>query len=604
MVLGLGSAATGIDRAGRGIRHAARGVASALRGATRATGQQVRRTAVRAPLDTGGFLGASAAAWIATSPSLLPRTWWMWAANIGLSQIYGYTTGALTQRLLGRAGRAVGLQVSISPEGRHRARLLGGAALTGITTYSWVRGVLRQREISHLVQQEPKNLATHLVGAAGGVTASVGALLAARAVIATARMYSAVLRPYLPPRVLEATSLLLTLATVGVLAERFVRGRLLEQAIERAEAANLLISPELTPPASPLRSGSAASGEDWTALGAQGRRIVSFGADARLISATTGEPAVEPIRVYAGKSTTRTIEEAVDAVLAELDRTGAWEREVLVLFTGTGTGWLQEWSLSAIEFLTGGNCATASLQYSVYTSALSYILDRRSPQRAGHLLFDAVRRRLDRMPAADRPRLFVAGESLGSFGGHAAFRDLPDMLDRVDGAVWTGTPGFTPIWRQLVARSRPGAPAIAPILDNGRHVRVVTRPRDLYQDYWGGLYEPWQSPRVVYAQHPSDPVAWWGPSLLWAEPAWLRERVGHDVTDAMRWFPWITFWQIAADMPLSIKVTGGHGHAYHEELVPIWAAVLGKDGTDDDEHELHRRHRRIVDAIRELGPPD
>ena len=111
MVLGLGSAVTGIDRAGRGIGHAARGIASALRGATRATGQQVWRTAVRAPLDTGGFLGASAAACIATSPSLLPRTWWMWTANIGLSQIYGYTTGALTQRLLGRAGRAVGLQV-------------------------------------------------------------------------------------------------------------------------------------------------------------------------------------------------------------------------------------------------------------------------------------------------------------------------------------------------------------------------------------------------------------------------------------------------------------------------------------------------------------
>ncbi len=112
---------------------------------------------------------------------------------------------------------------------------------------------------------------------------------------------------------------------------------------------------------------------------------------------------MEPIRVYAGKSTSRTLEQTVDAVLAELDRTDAWDRDVLALFTGTGTGWLQEWSISAIEFLTGGNCATASLQYSVYTSGLSYMLDRRTPQEAGRLLFTAVRRRLDKIP----PRISV-----------------------------------------------------------------------------------------------------------------------------------------------------------------------------------------------------
>src|SRR5690606_40202221 len=52
--------------------------------------------------------------------------------------------------------------------------------------------------------------------------------------------------------------------------------------------------------------------------------------------------------------------------------------------------------------------------------------------------------------------LFVAGESLGSFGGQSAFRDVPEMLRSVDGAVWTGTPSFTPLWQQLCARARPG----------------------------------------------------------------------------------------------------------------------------------------------------
>ena len=108
-----------------------------------------------------------------------------------------------------------------------------------------------------------------------------------------------------------------------------------------------------------LRSGGPGSLESWQSLGAPGRKIVSAGAEASTISRTIGREAAEPIRVYAAKSGSRTLEDTVDAVIAELDRTDAWDREVLVLFTGTGTGWLQEWSLSAIDFLTGGNCATA-----------------------------------------------------------------------------------------------------------------------------------------------------------------------------------------------------------------------------------------------------
>lgn len=578
------------------------GAVGALRGVTASTRRRSRRIALTAPLDTGGFLGASAAAWISTSPSLLPRTWWMWAANIGLSEVYGYSTGALAARVLDRLGRELGLEVRIAPDHRRRARWLGAGALVGITAYSWVRGVLRQREISHLVQEEPKNLATHVVGSAAGLGASVGALLVARSLLTTARLYRALLRPYLPAGTVRVLSLLLTAATAAVVADRLLRGRVLESMIERAEAANRLISPDVPRPTSPLRSGGPESLETWQSLGAPGRKIVSGGADAARIGAATGVLAREPIRVYAAASPSRDLEATAQAVVAELERTGAWDREVLVLFTGTGTGWLQEWSLSAIEFLTGGNCATASIQYSYYPSPLTYLIDRRSPKRAGRLLLEAVRRRLAALPEDRRPALYVAGESLGSFGGQAAFRDVPEMLRTVDGAVWTGTPSFTPLWQQLTSRSRPGSPAVAPIIDGGRHIRVVTRPRDLHRNYWGGLYEPWEFPRVVYAQHPSDPVVWFDPSLLWREPAWLRERAGHDVTPAMRWFPWITFWQIAADMPLSIAVRGGHGHAYHEEMVPIWAAVLGQDVPEGERAAQRRRHREIIAAIREIHP--
>lgn len=594
---------SGSDSSVTGLVRTLGSTAKVVRTLTKRTEHRARRTAIARPLSTGGFLGASVTSWIATSPSMLPRTWWMWTLNFGASQTYGYAGGVLAERIVLRIMEAIGLRMEIEEDHRDRARGIGAAALVGISTYSWVRGVLRQREISHLVHEEPKNVATHVVGSLGGLAASVGVLATVRGVLATAQLYRALLRPYLPAGMVRLASLLLTAATVTVLAERLLRGRVLEHMIESGEAANRLISPDVPRPASPLRSGSPSSLESWESLGAPGRKIVSAGPTQEMIARTTGAEAKEPIRVYAGKSTSRTLEETVQTVLAELDRTRAWERGTLVLFTGTGTGWLQEWSLSAIEFLTGGDCATASLQYSVYTSGLSYVLDRRSPQRAGHQLFHAVRRRLDAMPEEERPALYVAGESLGSYGGNSAFRDVQDLLASVDGAVWTGTPSFTPLWREIASRSRPGAPAIAPIIEHGRHIRVVTRPQDLHRNYFGGLYRRWEHPRVVYAQHPSDPVVWWRPSLLWEEPDWLRERVGHDVTPAMRWFPWITFWQIAADMPLSVKVTGGHGHSYHAEMVPIWAGVLGQDSHGEGEAlEQRHRHRAIVQAIREITP--
>ena len=55
-------------------------------------------------------------------------------------------------------------------------------------------------------------------------------------------------------------------------------------------------------------------------------------------------------------------------------------------------------------------------------------------------------------------------------------------------------------------------------------------------------------------------------------------------------------------MPLSITARGGHGHSYHEEMVPIWAAVLGQDVPEAELPAQRRRHREIVAAIREINP--
>ena len=36
-----------------------------------------------------------------------------------------------------------------------------------------------------------------------------------------------------------------------------------------------------------------------------------------------------------------------------------------------------------------------------------------------------------------------------------------------------------------------------------------------------------------------------------------------------------TYIQVLVDMPVAGTAPGGHGHTYHEELIPLWEAILG-----------------------------
>ena len=206
----------------------------------------------------------------------------------------------------------------------------------------------------------------------------------------------------------------------------------------------------------------------------------------------------------------------------------------------------------------------------------SFLLDRESPKQGARALFTIIYNYWKTLDPQTRPKLYTSGVSLGSFGGQAAFASINDMVSKVDGAVWVGTPGFTPIWKDLEKHRREGSPEIVPVIDNGRVVRFIGNPREITHDHWGAPYPPWRShTRIAYVQHPSDPVTWWSPEMIWAEPDWMRERAGNDVNPHILWTPWSSFWQVTADMTLATTPPGGHGHNYHSEFIPIWAAVLG-----------------------------
>lgn len=83
---------------------------------------------------------------------------------------------------------------------------------------------------------------------------------------------------------------------------------------------------------------------------------------------------------------------------------------------------------------------------------------------------------------------------------------------------------------------------------------------------------------MLFLQHPSDPVVWWSPDLLFSRPDWLAEPPGRDRSPAMHWYPVITFLQVTADLANAADVPAGHGHDYGISMLDGWAAVAPPPG--------------------------
>jgi uncharacterized membrane protein len=52
----------------------------------------------------------------------------------------------------------------------------------------------------------------------------------------------------------------------------------------------------------------------------------------------------------------------------------------------------------------------------------------------------------------------------------------------------------------------------------------------------------------------------------------------------MTWIPFVTFWQVTADLPFATAVPSGHGHTYTNEYVATWTAVLRPTGWNEQQY--------------------
>jgi uncharacterized membrane protein len=342
-------------------------------------------------------------------------------------------------------------------------------------------------------------------------------------------------------------------------------------------------------PTTSLRSGGPGSLIPWDTLGWQGRNFIGKGPSVSDIEKFTGHPAMEPIRIYAGLASAKGAEAQASLAVNDLQRAGGFQRKNLLVVTTTGSGWVDPALVDTFEYLSGGNCATVAIQYSYLPSWISYLVDKAKALAAGRALFDAVYGVWAKMPAGQRAKMYIAGESLGSFGGEAAFTGANGMANATNGILFAGPPNFNTLWTEFTGNRQAGSPEIQPIYQDGRTVRFVN-------DATTGIPpqgQPWNGTRVLYLQHPSDPIVWWSPHLIFSQPDWISEPPGKDVLKTMFWMPLITFWQVTADLPFSTGVPQGHGHKYTAEYVDGFNAVMRAGLTSQELTNL----RKIIAGV-------
>ena len=386
-----------------------------------------------------------------------------------------------------------------------------------------------------------------------------------------------------PPRVSFVVTVGLLLALgIAILNGVVVRGTmgLLNKTFS---SVNDEIDASLPAPTTALRSGGPGSLTSWASLGHQGRIFLHGGPTVAQLREFNNAPATEPIRAYAGLNSAKGIRATAELAAAELERQGGLKRKVIAVATTTGTGWINAAEADSLEYMYNGDTAIVSMQYSFLPSWLSFLVDKENARQAGQALFEAVDKKVRTMPEAQRPKIVVFGESLGSFGGEAPFLSPNNIIARTNGALFSG-PTFQNTMRDSVTVNRDaGSPEWLPIFDDGANVRFAARAEDL-----GRPDKPWDNPRIVYLQHASDPIAWFNPELLFAEPDWLREPRGYDVSQDMKWIPVVTFLQVSADMAVAVDVPDGHGHRYVKDVVNAWEAVLKPPGWTPEKTEQLR----------------
>jgi uncharacterized membrane protein len=500
---------------------------------------------------------------LSLTPSLLPRPWLFEGVIAGLGFALGYGLGVLVSWLL-RALRVP----EPSARWKHRAWTVLKWLGPILAVYWLLLGVGWQNEVRTLVGEDDEGLTVAAQVAVVAVPVAVVALLFGRLLRVFNGWIVKHLRRFIPPVVAGVLAVIVIgaviyLGVTGVLFQAFVA------VMDNIYAStNASTKPEAHQPTSPEESGSSTSLVPWQSLGMEGRNFVSRGPSVAELTAFNHAPAKTPIRVYVGLDSAPDAASRAALAVKELERTGAFDRKVLVVGGTTGTGWIEPQTRNTIEYEWNGDDAIVGIQYSYLPSWISTLVDAQKAADAGTALYTAVYDHWKELPADHRPKLVAYGLSLGSFSIQSGFTDAADLTARTQGAVLVGSPNFTQPWGTIAADRQPGSPQWKPVYHHGQQIRFGGVPSDLQEP--AGTWGP---PRVAFMQHANDPVVWWSPQLLVEEPDWLAEPAGPGRTPTMRWYPVLTFLQVTVDQFVGVDVPDGQGHNYGSAMPAVFADV-------------------------------
>ena len=325
----------------------------------------------------------------------------------------------------------------------------------------------------------------------------------------------------------------------------------------------------------------------WDTLGRMGRSFVVSGPSAQNIKEFTGQDALEPVRVYVGMESRDTVDERVNLALEEMKRQNAFDRSVLVIMTPTGTGWMDPYSIDTLEYIHGGDTATVGVQYSYLSSQATLVFHPERAIETSTAMFDTIYDYWKTLPEDARPKVYLFGVSLGSFGGEQSVQLHKIMDDPIAGAFWAGPPFVNNLHKDVVANRNPESPMWLPTYEDGSFVRFTAKESalDNYKKDWGKM-------RIIYLQHASDPMTAFSPDLFFKSPGWLDGERGPDVSPMLSWHPMVTFFQIAFDLIVSVSAAPlGYGHNFSPvSYIDGWVEISDPvDWTDEMTAQLKQK---------------
>lgn len=530
-------------------------------------------------LSAGGLFLGTLFFVASLTPTLIPRNFLTQGALSGACFAAGYG--------LGVALRWLWTYLEL-PEARERLQLQIKLALAALCVavgfiFLW-RTAEWQNSIRVLMEMEP-------IASGHPVKLCIVAVITFLVLIALARLFKLALAfilrrlpRFVPPKISRVIGFTIAVVVFWTIANGLLFRYTLHVLDSSFAARDALLEPDREQPEAPQKAGSAASLLNWGELGRAGREFVATAPSAADISAISGRDAQDPIRVYVGLRAADTADERARLALAELQRVGAFERSLLIVVTPTGTGWIDPGAMLSVEYLHDGDVASVALQYSYLSSPLALIVEPDYASVAARALFRVVYDYWTTLPKETRPRLYLHGLSLGAMNSEQSAQLFEMLQDPIHGALWSGPPFESSVWRRVTDGRNPGSPAWLPEFRDGSLVRFMNQhgtrlPPDTA---WGPM-------RIVYLQYASDPVTFFDIRDAYRPPEWLDDPRGPDVSPQLRWYPVVTMLQIALDMAVATVTPIGFGHVYAPgHYVDGWIAVTAPNGWSEEKLGLLR----------------